>query len=281
MTPRRPALRWHGGKWLLAPWICSQFPPHRVYTEAFGGAASVLLRKPKSYAEIYNDLDDEVVGLFRVLRGPDSAKLISDLSLTPFARAEFEAAYEHTDDPVERARRLVVRSFMGFGSDGHNTEVNTGFRANSNRSGSTPAGDWTNIPENLARVAARFAGVVIENRPAIDVLEAHDSPDTLHYIDPPYMPETRSTKSRRGGLRCHVYKHEMTVSDHTALLGRIRELKGAVLISGYPCELYEKYLRDWTRIERQALADGARARTEVIWANGAAKQHTLFGNRGD
>lgn len=63
-TPKRPVLRYHGGKWLLAPWIISHFPRHRIYTEAYGGAASVLLRKPRIFSETYNDLDGEI---FRVL----------------------------------------------------------------------------------------------------------------------------------------------------------------------------------------------------------------------
>ena len=144
--PTRPALRWHGGKWRLAPWIIEHFGRHRVYVEPFGGGGNVLIRKPRSYAEIYNDLDGDAVNFFRVLRDPiQSSRLIELLKLTPFSREDFALAYNRSDDPVERARRLVARSFMGFGSNGHNRC--TGFRANSNRSGTTPAHDWSNYPD--------------------------------------------------------------------------------------------------------------------------------------
>ncbi|WP_244424651.1 DNA adenine methylase [Methylobacterium nodulans] len=202
--PPRPVLRWHGGKWRLAPWIVRHFAPHRLYTEAFGGAASVLLRKPRSYAEIYNDLDDDVVNLFRVLRSDRAPDLIAALRMTPFARAEFDWAYEVAADPVEEARRLIVRSFMGFGSDGFNRDVTTGFRANAHRSGTTPAQDWAGLPDALCLAVERLRGVVIENRDAVEVLAQHDSPESLHYVDPPYLPETRSQKSRRAGGKFHV-----------------------------------------------------------------------------
>ena len=115
--PSRPVLRWHGGKWLLAPWIISQMPSHRVYVEPFGGAASVLMRKPRSYAEIYNDLDDDVVNLFRVLRSEKAEQLIDRLKLTPFAAAEFFSAYGDTDDDMERARRMVAIAHPDFRED--------------------------------------------------------------------------------------------------------------------------------------------------------------------
>jgi DNA adenine methylase len=281
-APRRPALRWHGGKWLLAPWIIEHLPPHQVYVEPFGGAASVLMRKSPCYAEVYNDLDGDVVNLFRVLQNAQATtRLVDLLRLTPFARDEFELAYLPARNRVERARRLVIRSFMGFGSNGHNPRVKTGFRANSNRSGTTPARDWLNYPDNLAAVAERLRGVVVESRAAVEVMLAHDGPNTLHYVDPPYLPETRSLKNPydlkyRGGKgtahRSGMYAHEMTSSDHEALLETLLSLGGMVVLSGYPSPLYEEALSDWRRIERAALADGARERTEVLWINPLASE---------
>jgi DNA adenine methylase len=265
---RRPALRYHGGKWLLAPWIISQMPAHRVYVEPFGGAASVLLRKPRAYAEIYNDLDGEIVEFFRVLRDPvASAELRARVALTPFARAEFEAAYEWVDCAIERARRLLIRSFMGFGSDGFNSAVKTGFRANSNRSGTTPAHDWVSYAGAMPALTDRFAGVVIESDDALAVMARNDQPQALHYVDPPYLPETRSEKSRRGGARYHAYRHELTVADHQRLLQALRELRGMVILSGYPAPQYDAALVGWKRVERAALADGAKPRVEVLWLN--------------
>lgn len=279
----RPVLRWHGGKWKLAPWVLEHLPAHRCYVEPFGGAASVLLRKPRSYAEVYNDLDGEVVNLFRVLRAANSAAdLERALRLTPFAREEHKAAYEDTDDPVERARRLIALSFMGFGSNGHNRRRKTGFRSNGNRSGTTPAHDWRNYPDSIAAVVDRLQGVVIESRDACEVMAAHDEPTTLHYVDPPYLPETRAMGNKydltyAGGM----YAHELTTDDHRKLLTFLRGLRGMVVLSGYPSALYDDALEGWQRIDRAAHADGARDRVECLWLNPAAgvqRQGSLFGS---
>lgn len=255
--PRRPLLRWHGGKWVLAPWIISHFPEHRVYVEPFGGAGSVLMRKPRSYAEVWNDLDGEVVNLFRVLRSNRASELVEALRLTPFARDEFAESYDPIDDPVERARRLVIRSFMGFGSNGH--ERKTGFRSNSNRSGTTPAHDWVNYPDSLVAVIDRISGVVIENKDAKAVMATADGDRTLHYVDPPYVLDTRNAGTD--------YAHELSNADHAELLDFLCGLAGTVILSGYPNDLYDHRLRHWQRIEKAALADGARKRTEVLWIN--------------
>lgn len=271
-SPSRPVLRWYGGKWKLAPWIISHFPKHRVYVEPFGGAGSVLLRKARTHAEVWNDLDDWVVNLFRVLRDEAQAcRLLELLRLTPFARSEFELARRIQDaegDPVEMARLLVIRSYMGFGANAHNGR-STGFRANSSRLGTTPAEDWGNYPDCLKLVINRLRGVIVENRRGQEVMAAHDAPTTLHYVDPPYLPATRSPGNKYD-LKYRAYRHELTVEDHISLLDFLNELKGMVVLSGYPSALYDDALVYWRRVEIDAHADGARPRTEVLWINPAA-----------
>lgn len=270
----RPIVRYHGGKWLLAPWIIDNLPPHRVYVEPFGGAGSVLMRKPRVYAEIYNDLDGEMVNLFRIVRdhGEDLRRAIE---LTPFSRTEYRGSFEVSEDPLEQARRTVIRSFMGFGSNALCRSVQSGFRSCSNRSGTTPAHDWKNYPDALALTIERLRGVVIENRNATEVMAAHDGPETLHYCDPPYVHETRSGKMPGN----HGYSHEMTDDQHSELATFLRTLKGSVVLSGYQGTLYDDLYADWHIIERPALADGARPRKEVLWLN-HAPQNDLFTDRG-
>lgn len=204
-----------------------------------GGAMSVLLRKHRCYAEIYNDLDQEVVNLFRVLQHPEQASQLQEkLIVTPFAREEFELGYLACDEPVERARRLVILSFMGFGSNGHNKSIRTGFRANSNRSSTTPAHDWANYPIKLPSIIERLRGVIIENRDAMEVMLQHDSVNTLHYVDPPYIWETRSSAMHRN----RAYNYELSTEDHEKLLDFLLALEGSVVISGYPHPLYDARL---------------------------------------
>jgi DNA adenine methylase len=287
--PTRPVLRWHGGKWKLAPWIISHFPRHRVYVEPFGGAASVLLRKPRSYAEVYNDLDDDVVNLFRVLQDPAQAcRLVELLYLTPFARAEFDLSYEPTEDPIERARRLVIRSYMGFGSNAHASTPtghrSTGFRANAHRNGTTPASDWASYPAALEVAIARWRGVIVEHRDAFEVIAQHDRAETLFFLDPPYVHETRSSGSvNHLDVKYRMYRHEMDDAAHARLLEAAADVAGMVVLSGYASKLYDRALAHWTRLEVPAYADGARPRTEVLWLNPACasaldRQHAGHGS---
>lgn len=274
-APNRPALRYHGGKWKLAPWIISFFPGHRQYVEPYGGTASVLLRKPRAHGEVYNDLDQDVVNVFRVLRDPATAReLRRRLELTPFSRVEFKAAYDAGVDNVDRAFKMIVRSFMGFGSASMTRTHVTGFRKNANRNGTTPAQDWMRWPAEIPAFVERLQGVVIENKAATEVMVDHDLPDTLHFVDPPYVHATRSSIAgrKRHGVK-HAYRCEMSDEDHAEMAACLNNLRGMVIISGYPSSLYDSELfPGWERFERRVMADGARPRTEVIWLNAACSE---------
>lgn len=280
-------LRYHGGKFRLAPKLIQIFPKHRVYTEAFGGGASVLLLKPRSYAEIYNDLDGEVVNVFRVLQDPKKAlRLERMLRLTPFARQEFELSYKYSRSDVERARRTIIRSFMGFGSDsisrmkasraGFNTRLSsimsTGFRWNANRSGTTPASDWMHFPASLEGFHQRLQGVTIEQRDAKIILTKMDREDVLHFVDPPYPFSVRRVGN--GVTPEHRYKFEMTDKDHEELAEVLHSLRGMVVIASYPGPLYQRLYRDWHPIswtqKNLCSTSGGAKRTEVVWLNDAA-----------
>ena len=269
-APTRPALRYHGGKFRMAPWVLQNFPTHTCYVESFGGAASVLLQKPRAYAEVYNDLDGDIVNFFRVLQDPAAReKLTERIQLTPYARDEFSRAWEPTDDAIERARRTAIRAQMGFGSAGA-TKGSTGFRSDTKRPDGTAQNDWVKYPAALASVASRFSGVLIENRPAIDVMRAHDATSTLHFADPPYVHATRG--DGRPITNSRAYRHEMTDDDHRALVAELQSLSGMVVLCGYPHPLYDDALNTWTRRATTARASGRHGsvtRTEVLWLNPA------------
>lgn len=258
---QRPIMRYHGSKFRLADWVISYFPPHKCYVEPFGGMASVLMRKPRSHAEVYNDLDGDIVNVMRVLRDPvQCERLIEALSLTPFARDEFTAAYEHTDDPVESARRTFIRAEMGFGS-ADATKGTTGFRIDTKRNYGTAMQIWSRLPDGLVAFSQRLQGVLIENRPALDCLRDHDTRETLFYIDPPYVHSTR----KMGGK---TYRHEMTNGQHQQLLTKLLDLDGMVVLSGYPNVEYDDRLAGWRRVShkaRIAAGRGTGIRTEMLW----------------
>lgn len=245
-------------------------PAHRIYVEPFAGAGSVLLRKPRSYSEILNDLDDEVVNLYRVMREPaDAAALKALVEFTPYSRTEFNLCFKRARDPIERARRTLVRYWFGFGAGAARTPGSTGFRNNAKRQGSTPAHDWRGFPDHLPLVHDRLRGVTIDNEPAAVCIGRHDGPDVLMYCDPPYLHATRSSIDGLGGKKA-IYRHEMTDADHRALLEQLAGCKAMVMLSGYPHQIYDDALPGWTLIEADARGDGAVERTECLWLNPAA-----------
>lgn len=257
---KRPALRYYGGKWRLAPWIISHFPPHKNYVEPCGGAASILLQKPRSPLETYNDLDGSVVNFFRVLRDRPE-ELIRKIWLTPWARAEYEISYEPVSDEVERARRFYNACWMSI-----TATINDNWRPNRrnirfllhNDKGSVSQLNEHNV-DHLYDIAERFLRVQIENDPYQDVIERYNYEWTLFYFDPPYIAETRTEDN--------VYTTEWSDADHAQAAALLRQAAGYVIVSGYACplytELYEAY--GWRRVDKEAQTNSGGKRIESLW----------------
>jgi DNA adenine methylase len=264
-NPTRPVFRYHGGKWKMADWIISNFPRHKRYVEPFGGAGSVLLKKERAGQEIYNDLDGDIVNVFRVLRDPKaSAELARLLDLTPYAREEYEAAFEPCDEPIERARRYVIKAAFSIGGCGmmkhrHIRSFNTRNSQN-----------WEGYVKNLAAITKRLVDVVIENKHFLEVIADHDSEDTLYYLDPPYVAGSRASYDK--------YACDMSDKDHVLLAEAVHGLKGMAIISGYQSELYEQLYTGWERRWTHALDMTLKRTNEFIWIspNAAKREGKLF-----
>ena len=262
MKVTRPLVRYHGGKWAIAPWILSFIPPHKIYVELFGGGGAILLKKARCYAEIYNDLDSEIVNLFQVVRDRGE-ELKNKLHYTPYSRDEYEKSFLETDDSLEQARRTIIRSFFGFGTVAvlcREGETHPGFKSCLRLAGASPAPTWRRYPEALTATIERLRGVVIENRNALDLIETHDSKDTVFYADPPYLPSVRDSGED--------YRFEMTEAEHIELAEKLNNTKGAVLVSGYHSELYDELYKGWAKSEKKTKANMHGDRTEVLRMKG-------------
>ncbi|RMH10773.1 MAG: DNA adenine methylase [Gammaproteobacteria bacterium] len=265
----RPALRYVGSKFRISDWIIKHFPSHDCYVEPYGGAAAVLLRKNRSLLEVYNDMDEEVVNFFRVLR-EKPVELIEALRWTPYALREWECAQkvEPELDVVERARRFYIRSWMGIA--GPTAQCNTGWRrqkmiskVNGRPKMVAAARLFMNV-DSLYQVAERWRGVQIECGEAIEVIERYDTPNTLFYVDPPYLAETRGKRSKA------AYRYEMDEDQHRELAMVLREIKGMALISGYPSALYDELYGDWVYRDKWVRVNGAGSALERLWLSPAA-----------
>lgn len=255
MSITAPVLKYYGSKFRLAKWIIEHFPKHRHYVEPFGGGANVLLIKEPSTLETYNDLNDSIVNFFRVLReNPD--ELINQINLTPWSRSEFGYCLDEIEvvNPIEKARRLFFHLWMSV----HGGIVATKSNWRRHKSGTRPI-QRDIRPENLIEASKRLLNVQIENRDAFKLIKEFDSPDTLFYLDPPYVFSTRTMDN--------AYSHEMTDENHREFAELLHGLKGFVVLSGYPSKIYEELFeaRGWRRIDKEAITMRGTKRTECIW----------------
>ena len=259
--PEKPALRFYGGKWSLAGWIVDHFPrgfERMHYVEPFGGSAAVLLSKPRSVLETYNDLDSRLVTFFRVLRTREE-ELVRALELTPFAREEYRESDFPAGDDLETARRFFVSLWQSVGGK---NGIHSGWRPLRALGGryTTPARDYAQAIENLFGVSQRFREVQIENLPALELIRKTDSVETLFYVDPPYPLETRGSKGRS-------YAHEMTVDDHVRLREGLAGVLGFVVLSSYRSRLYDDLFSDWVRVDRDAKTMSGGSAVESLYLN--------------
>ncbi len=259
------AFGWYGGKYYHLDWLLPLLPPAHHYCEPFGGSAAVLLNRPPSPVETYNDIDGEVVNFFRVLR-ERPAELIWAITFTPFSREEFALAISPPAEPlsdVERARRFYVRARQA--RTGLAQTATLGRWANckktSRRGMSGVISRWLGGVDMLADIAERLLRVQIENRPALEVIKLYDSPDTLFYCDPPYPPEARGDH--------RAYGFEMDEEAHRQLAEVLHRCKGKVAISGYRCRLMDELYGDWTRIDapQKTCHSVKKPRQEALWIN--------------
>lgn len=253
-------LKYPGAKWSLADQIISLFPPHHSYLEPFLGSGAVLFNKPRSHIETVNDLDGEVVNLFRCIR-EDPERLARRVHFTPYSREAFEEGCREgaAAGPYDRAARFLARCNQGYGYRTNETRV--GWKNDvAARERAYAAKYWAELPEVILEAAERLRGVQIECRPALEVIRRFNFSNVLIYADPPYVLSSRS-----GGKK--QYAHEMSDEDHLALLEALKAHTGPVLLSGYASPLYDRALKDWHRETFHTTDQLSRRREEVLWMN--------------
>lgn len=254
-TTYKPILKWPGAKATMSKWVVSHFPAHIHYIEPYTGTGAVFFTKQPSAHEVINDLDGRLINLFRVIRerGETLAQLVD---ATPYARAEYYASYEPSDDPLEDARRFLVRCWQAHG---FKPWCRTGWRNNGAKGLQPITTLWADVPDRIRAVMERLKQAEIESVPALALIERYRTADTLIYADPPYVLSTRSHKK--------IYKHEMTDAEHLTMLDALDAHPGPVVLSGYHCALYDGRLAHWHTREKRVQAEKGNIRTEVLWLN--------------
>jgi DNA adenine methylase len=251
-----------GGKMLIGPVIANLLPPHGHYVEPYCGSLAVLLAKPPSAHETVNDLDAELMTFWRVLRD-QPAELARVCALTPHSRAEHQAAYEIATEDLEVARRVFIRLTQGrvgkLRKSGWRHFVAPG-------PGIGMPGYLDAYVDRMAAAVERLANVSLESKPALDLIAKYGAdPGVLLYVDPPYLGSSRA-ESVDG------YRHEMRDEEqHRELAAALHDCRAAVVLSGYPSELYDLELyAGWDRHTMAASTGQGKAwanRTEVVWSN--------------
>lgn len=267
----RPPVKWHGGKYYLAPRLVRRFPKHYQYmtfASTHGGCAAELFAKELSPVEVYNDINYRIFNLFFVLRNRPEDLCLA-LALTPYNENDFNEALRgypqvcHVGDTrVAQAHRDYVIWRQSIGGRG---DAFSYTKHRIRRGIADVVSAWlTSIDDNLPRAIERLRRVQMFNRPATEIISKFDSADTFFYCDPTYLPETRSSPE--------VYDDEMTPEQHEELGDVLNSIKGSVMISGYPSKMYDKLYHGWRTCQFNLPNNSAggrkkQRRIETIWMN--------------
>lgn len=263
----RSPLKWHGGKSYLARRIVALFPPHRVYVEPFAGGLNVLLNKPPAEREVASDANADLMAFWWHLKN-STADLLEILRGIEYSRESwFE--WGHEDSPhwgLSQQAEFLVRNRFSRGGLGKDFAWSDRLRGKHREGGAVP-GDvnaWDTIRAELPAIAARIAGVELDNLDAVNVIQANDAPDALIYCDPPYLHSTRT--------HTKAYAHEMARDDHAGLLSCLKACAGRVFLSGYRSDLYDEALAGWTRHDfdmpnHSGQGKSKQRRIECVWTN--------------
>ncbi|MBF0192499.1 MAG: DNA adenine methylase [Magnetococcales bacterium] len=213
---RSPLAGWVGGKYLLSKTIVPLIPEHQCYAEPFSGAAWILFRKTPSACEVLNDINGDVVNLYRVVQHHWEA-FVEELRWSLSSREEFTRLL---DSPtagmtnIQRAARFYYVHKLSFG----------GRMAGRRTFGTSATGPTSFNPLAIRREAARahrrLARVTVENLPYPDLIRRYDRAGTFFYIDPPYWD-----------CENHYGKGIFSKSDFGALAEQLARLKGKFLLS--------------------------------------------------
>lgn len=257
--------RYPGSKWSIADWIIAHFPENyerMVYLEPFVGSGAVFFNKKPGTVETINDLDSDIVNLFQVLREhPEDLKRALDL--TPYSREEYDRSFEPCDEPVEKARRYMVKTTQAIGAKMHNNEKCGWSNHKQMKIGGT-ACKWAGITGTIDEAASRLRGdtthlVQIEHMDALKLIARYNNSDTLMYLDPPYLRSTRKSGA--------LYNHEMDEAEQVLLLDMITKSRAKIIISGYESDLYNRRLAGWYKDSTQSRTTSTAMATETIWMN--------------
>ena len=214
-----------GGKYKHAQKLIERFPEHQCYVDVFGGAGNVLIQKKPSHIEIFNDIDSDIVNLFRQVRD-NSEAFIRKVSLVPHSREETYCFRERLKTETDTLQRAVMfwstlnQAFSGTPRGWSFSKV------------APTAKQLKNKIEKIHLITERLRNVSLEKKDFAYILERYDTEETFFYCDPPYLISTRE-KSKRN------YRNEMSTAEHQHLLNILKDIKGKAMISGYKNDLYD------------------------------------------